>query len=289
MDSSLSDSEITPMPQASSFETQCKKLDIALPTVNAREMQHLITCADCQACWPKFYFFHVYLHKNDLDTVSQQFASLPETKRKQTLTKINKFTDKWLKKQLKKRSPHAYQIYVKQMWQEPQYQNLSFIEKTRALSKVWKTLTSTQKSKYNQISIRQKNSYKYMVSEFPAFIKQWLKQAKKQKHNLRKNTFVKKPLNCFFLFRKQVAEEHKAKQSALSYKDITTLCSQKWKVMSEEEKQPFREQAALETQYYQRNKQEAIVRNKKRKRELKEFAKEEQERIKRVKLTLQHD
>lgn len=134
-------------------------------------------------------------------------------------------------------------------------------EVMRLISEKWNEMTDKQKSKYEKMAKKDKARYKKEIeeakAEHPEIVEENEKANADVRKKRRKNKRVKRAktaYNCYCAhLRSSVMEDN----PDLSPKSITKTLAKMWKKLSDEEKQPYLDEAEEDRERYLREKQDA--------------------------------
>merc|ERR1712154_422631 len=159
-----------------------------------------------------------------------------------------------------------------------QYPDKKTWELSQLIAAEWKTKTAEEKKVYEDRAAQKKEEYQVTIAqykktkeydEYALKLEEWKKQ-KKEFDRMEKmdvdsedeplkvslprkpkdEKCPKRPLTSYFLYAKAVREKTKQEFPEMAITDIAKEISKKWKVLTEDEKQPFNDEAArLKEQY----------------------------------------
>jgi len=159
-----------------------------------------------------------------------------------------------------------------------QYPDKKITELSQLIAAEWKTKTAEEKKVYEDRAAQKKEEYQVTIAqykktkeydEYALKLEEWKKQ-KKEFDRMEKmdvdsedeplkvslprkpkdEKCPKRPLTSYFLYAKAVREKTKQEFPEMAITDIAKEISKKWKVLTEDEKQPFNDEAArLKEQY----------------------------------------
>jgi hypothetical protein len=218
------------------YKYVCKRKGIPYPIVSSREHEHLNKCSSCREVWPMFYAFNKPMY--DFKEICLQWASMTETNR---IDEYEKHLAP-LREIATTRVPSGYQLFLRDKSKSEQFKNISFGEKSKHLSKMWKNLNSEEKDLFKHESENLKEKKKEYVTNLPK-LKRQLYLAEKRKFKKRKTRKRKniKP-NAFMKYLRDRWNDEKRSEKGLKYREVIKSCSYDWKyVLTDQQKQMYKD------------------------------------------------
>lgn len=226
------------MSEKKRYRTVCKKLGVPTPDVSDREMEHIEFCENCRKMWP-LYFFNGLQNTKTFKDICHEWTQLSEYSRWGLYKKLKKEEDKWIALSLKKRTPTAHQLFLRD--QNFQKVASTFGEQIKLLSKNWLNLSNNEKSLYVQKSIQLKEIYKQSLNSLPVYKRKLLRQARTARKVATRLTRKKKAHNSFMLYLQEqwLSELKKQPENRLGYRSLMKSCSYQWKTLPDDIKQIY--------------------------------------------------
>jgi len=130
-----------------------------------------------------------------------------------------------------KKASTAYILFSNEMRQQVKASNpeMKSNQLMTELGRLWKLLTDDQKAVYNTKFEEEKARYaQEMASYSPPVVQEAPKKVE-----------LKKPMNAYVVFCKEKRFQLMAENPTMKFGEITKVLADKWKSISEEEKQPY--------------------------------------------------
>jgi len=120
--------------------------------------------------------------------------------------------------------------------------NISFGQVGKELGRLWKALDSSEKEKYEKIATELKASYKKELEKYKetkSSSSSEEKESPKKKRKKRDKDAPKPKLSAYLIFSKETRPKVKEHQPSLSFGEIGKHIGEKWRELSESDKQKF--------------------------------------------------
>ncbi len=241
------------------YINHCKKYGIPYPHVSVREAAHLNECHQCQQTWPLFLYEQHYVYKHPMEDVSRAWCDMPELERTRLHSIMARRDRAWLKSMIKTRTINAFQIYVRDIIHErPELRAIKpFKVRTNTLAKMWAEAPAEVRKAYEERASHAKIDRLNTLSNMPEFKKKQVILARKEYRRSLRATHPPKPPNAFLLFLRESWGAEKKKPSHMKYFDFQRQQGDTWKVMSEAQRKPYMERAAVQREAFLVRREEA--------------------------------
>jgi len=182
-------------------------------------------------------------------------------KQKSVLLKMVGFGGKKVKDpDAPKKNLSSYIFYCNEVRNEIKEENpdMKATEITSELGKRWKSLTDKEKKKYVKMSLDDKKRYEEEMKDYvpPDHVEEKKRQTKKERVG------PKRPMTAYFYFAADIRPQLKEDHPDLKVTDLAKLTGQKWKTLSDDEKQLFNDLASKDKERYLRECEDAGIEKK---------------------------